>query len=161
GLKPNDVIVEVNGQKIERYYDPDDRENPTTLWGYLFRNWKRGETQLELKVMREVNGKSQVIALEPFVPRTLGLHPTQLYESISTALVFVLLLAYYPFRRHDGEMFVLLMLCYPVHRFLNEILRKDTDPVFAGLTLSQNGSILVFAAALVLGWWLWRKPVQY
>src|SRR5262249_30085481 len=54
GLKPNDVIVEVNGQKIERYYDPDDRENPTTLWGYLFRNWKRGETQLELKVMREV-----------------------------------------------------------------------------------------------------------
>jgi prolipoprotein diacylglyceryltransferase len=161
GLKQRDVIVEVNGQTIERYYDPDDRDNPKTLWGYLFRNWPRGETQLELKVMREVNGKTQVVALEPFVPRTLGLHPTQLYESISMGLVFLLLLAYYPFRRHDGELFVLLMLCYSVHRFLNEILRKDTDPVFAGLTLSQNGSILVFAAALVLGWWLWRKPVQY
>jgi prolipoprotein diacylglyceryltransferase len=53
------------------------------------------------------------------------------------------------------------MLGYAVHRFLNEILRKDTDPVAFGMTLSQNGSILVFLGALFMAWWLWRKPIRH
>src|SRR5262249_27319535 len=77
----------------------------------------------------------------PFRPQSLGLHPTQLYESISMGLLFLLLLAFYPFRRHYGEVFVLFMLCYAVHRFFNEMLRDDTVPLAAGLTLSRNGSI--------------------
>jgi prolipoprotein diacylglyceryltransferase len=161
GLQAEDVIVEVNGQKIKQYYNGKDPEDPESLWGYLFWNWPRGETKLELTVERGEGQEKKLVPLKPYYPVTLGLHPTQLYESISMVLVFLLLLAYYPFRRHDGELLVLLMLCYPVHRFLNEMLRKDTAPVFLGMTLSQNGSILVFAAALVLGWWLWRQPVQY
>jgi hypothetical protein len=38
------------------------------------------------------------------------------------ALLFLVLIAYEPFRRRDGEVAVLLMLCYAVHRFLNEML---------------------------------------
>jgi len=53
---------------------------------------------------------------------------------------------------------ILFMLGYSVHRFLNEMLRNDTDPVAFGMTLSQNGSILVFVAALALAWWRWRNP---
>jgi prolipoprotein diacylglyceryltransferase len=125
---------------------------------YLGRDWPRGKTDLNL-VVRHANGAEE--KLQPFWPKTLGLHPTQLYESVSMAFVFLLLLAYYPFKRHDGEVMVLFMLCYSVHRFLNEILRKDTDPVAFGMTLSQNGSILVFLGALFLAWWLWRKPVHH
>ena len=44
-----------------------------------------------------------MVRLPAFVPRTLGLHPTQLYETISMGLCLFLLLSFYPFRRHDGE----------------------------------------------------------
>jgi prolipoprotein diacylglyceryltransferase len=139
---------------------------------YLTQGWPRGKSDLTLTVRHnppkepedEKDEKAEEEAAEElpaFSPKTLGLHPTQLYESVSMAFVFLLLLAFSPFKRHDGEVMVLFMFCYSLHRFLNEILRKDTDPVAFGMTLSQIGSILVFLAALVMGWWLWRKPVQY
>jgi phosphatidylglycerol:prolipoprotein diacylglycerol transferase len=95
-----------------------------------------------------------------FVPRTIPLHPTQIYESISMAFLFALLLAYYPFRRRPGEVMVLFMAGYAVHRFLNEVLRVDTEPVAFNMTLSQNVSVLVLAGAVVLALILWRKPAQ-
>ncbi len=133
------------------------REIFDPLTAYLVDNWPRGKIDLALTV-RHKGGKEEV--LPAFEPETLGLHPTQLYESISMALLFLVLMAYYPFKGRNGEVMVLFMLGYAVHRFLNEILRKDTDPVAFGMTLSQNGSIVVFLGALVMAWWLWRKPRQ-
>jgi prolipoprotein diacylglyceryltransferase len=177
------VVVRQDGQLVE--HDYDDRlsyqkaideferkhteivdQQPRPLAHYLGSDWPLGKTDLQLTVRREVrhrDGKVETVekSLPAFEPVTIGLHPTQVYESISMLLVFLLLSAFYVFRRHDGEVMVLFMLCYAVHRFLNEILRNDTDPVLLGMTLSQNGSILLFLAALGLGWWLWRKPVQY
>jgi prolipoprotein diacylglyceryltransferase len=158
GLRPFDEIIKVNDQEINRYYDPD-RKNHKTLWAYFVRDWPRGETDLKLRV--RPRGKDPPEELPTFEPRTLGLHPTQLYESISMVLLFLFLSAFYAFRRHDGEVMVLFMLGYAVHRFLNEMLRNDTDPVAFGMTLSQNISVLVLLAGLGLGYWLWRKPVQY
>ena len=80
---------------------------------------------------------------------------------VVTVLIFLLLLAYEPFKRHDGEVMVLFMLAYAGHRFLNEMLRNDTPPVAFGMTLSQNGSLIVLAAGLLLGLYLWTRPAQY
>jgi phosphatidylglycerol:prolipoprotein diacylglycerol transferase len=118
-------------------------------------NWPRGRNELHLIVER--NG--QEVDIPAFVPRTLGLHPTQLYETISMSLLLFLLLAYYPFRRHNGQVFVLLMVGYAIHRFLNEILRNDTPVEWYQMTLSQNISVLILAAAVVLELWLrWTQP---
>jgi phosphatidylglycerol:prolipoprotein diacylglycerol transferase len=76
------------------------------------------------------------------------------------ALLFLLLTAYYPFRRRDGMVMVLFILGYSVHRFLNEMLRNDTPPVAFGMTLSQNGSILFFVIGLGLVVWLWQQPAS-
>jgi prolipoprotein diacylglyceryltransferase len=166
GLRPRDEIIKANDQEITGYL-VGDRDRGKTLWAYLVRDWPRGETDLKLTVRRgkvrhgEVRGGEEVLEIPAFEPRTLGLHPTQLYESISMALLFLLLCAFYAFRRHDGEVMVLFMLGYALHRFFNEVLRNDTDPVAFGMTLSQNISILVLLAGLGLGYWLWRKPVQY
>jgi prolipoprotein diacylglyceryltransferase len=127
------------------------------LADYLVRHWPRGKKDLVLTVSR--GGKE--IALPAFTPYTLPLHPTQIYESISMILLFFVLTAYYPLRRHDGEVMILFMIGYAVHRFLNEMLRNDTDPLADGMTLSQNGSILFAVAGLILAWWLWRQPAQY
>jgi phosphatidylglycerol:prolipoprotein diacylglycerol transferase len=92
----------------------------------------------------------------PFTPRTLGLHPTQVYETISMLLLTAFLLAFYPFRRHDGQVFTLFVALYAIHRFLNETLRNDTETVGIPqlhMSLSQNISILMllFALALEIG----------
>jgi phosphatidylglycerol---prolipoprotein diacylglyceryl transferase len=158
GMKPFDVIVVAHGEgneedrKIESYDD---------LIDYMVINWRRGKNDIQFSVQRRENGRTETVRLPVMVPRTIGLHPTQLYESVSMALCLFLLLSFYPFRRRDGEVMVLFMLCYGVHRFVNEMLRNDTGKVAFDLTLSQNGSVIVIVAALLLGLYLWRKPVQY
>jgi phosphatidylglycerol:prolipoprotein diacylglycerol transferase len=150
GLQPGDVIVKADDTPIMDYPHLSD---------YLLnaRYWQSSKTDLKLTVLRDGREKE----LPAFTPRTLGLHPTQVYETISMLLLFLLQLAYTPFRRHDGEVFLLFLVCYPIHRFLNEMLRNDTDPVAFGMTLSENGSILVLVAAAALWIWVLRKPAQY
>jgi phosphatidylglycerol:prolipoprotein diacylglycerol transferase len=118
--------------------------------------WPRGSTDVELIVER--NGST--VSLPKFTPRTLPLYPTQLFESFSMILLFFVLITFYPYRAYYGQVFVLLMIGYAVHRFFNETLRNDTEPVLAlkkfgvYLTLSQVGSIFVLAAAVVLHFFL-------
>lgn len=121
------------------------------LLNALVRDWPRGHNRLRLTVERE----GQIVELPPFVPRTVGLYPTQLYETVSMLLLLPVLLLYYPYRRHDGQLLVLLMLGYGIHRFINESLRIEPAYTF-GLTLSQWGSLIVVGAALVLEAYLWR-----
>ncbi|HYH67693.1 MAG TPA: prolipoprotein diacylglyceryl transferase family protein [Urbifossiella sp.] len=118
--------------------------------GELARDWPRGRHELALTVRRD----TEVLELPPFVPRSVGLYPTQLYETVSTTLLMFFLLAYYPFRRHDGQLMVLLMVGYAVHRFVNESLR--VEPTYAlGLTLSQWVSVGLFTAGVGLEAYLW------
>ena len=83
--------------------------------------------------------------------RTLPIHPTQLYSALDGLILCALLLAYFPLRRRDGEVMALLVVTYPVTRFLIERLRDDEGAIFAGLTISQNGSVLL----LLLGACFW------
>jgi len=115
------------------------------LWQALG-DWPRTTQSLALTVRRD--GKD--IDLPAFRPVSLGLYPTQLYESISMLLLFLLLTAYYPFRRIEGQVLGLFLALYAVHRFLDELLRNDTAPVALGMTLSQNISLLALVVGLVL-----------
>jgi phosphatidylglycerol---prolipoprotein diacylglyceryl transferase len=118
------------------------------LYADTLNNWPRGRNSVQFVVERD--GKE--VELPSFTPRTLGLHPTQVYETISMILLLFLVLSFYPFRRHDGQVFVLFMVGYAVHRFLNEILRTEPIEGIKGLdmTLSQNFSVLFLAAAIGL-----------
>jgi len=206
GVKPGDLIVEVNGkpnyilldlsgppEKIDHalgllkgYEDPikhlSDGRRRVMFKDYLaylesrkalhavpgidasatdqlddeIREWPRGRSSLTLEVERGAEeNKSPPVKLATFVPATIGLYPTQLYETVSMTLLILFLLAYYPYRRHDGQLMVLLMLFYGFHRFVNESLR--IEPVVGmGLTLSQWGSVVIVAAAVAMEIYLWR-----
>jgi phosphatidylglycerol:prolipoprotein diacylglycerol transferase len=91
-------------------------------------------------------------------PRSLPLHPTQLYSALDGLVLLVLLTAYYPERRRDGEVMGLLVLTYPITRFLIEFLRNDEGAFFAGLTISQNISLLLLLVGVVYWAWLSRLP---
>jgi phosphatidylglycerol:prolipoprotein diacylglycerol transferase len=156
GLERGDVIVAVNGKPVADYRD---------LVTVLAYDWPRGKTDVTLTIRR---GTEEMV-LPPYIPRTLGLVPTQIYESISMFLVFLVLLALYPLRKYDGQVMVALMLCYGVHRFFNETLRNDTPTYFLdlfgahiplGLTISQWISILIVAAGVALHLWRRRYAIQ-
>ena len=107
------------------------------------------------KVWRQLKREGKDVALPPFAPRTVSLYPTQLYETISMVLLILVLVAYYPFRRHDGQLMVLCMMGYAIHRFVNESLRIEPT-IGLGLTLSQWGSVVIFASALGMELYLRR-----
>ena len=148
GLKAKDKIKKVNGKDIYGFND---------LSEYLGPYWPRGQSDLELTVARGAAGEQSEITIGPFRPMTMGLHPTQVYESISMVLLLFFLLSYYPFKKRDGSVMVFFMLGYGVHRFLDEMLRTDTEPVAFNMTLSQNISIIVLLAGLILALVVWRR----
>ena len=115
----------------------------------MINTWPREAQSLTLEIERD--GAKQQIG--PFTPRTLGLHPTQVYETISMFLLIFFLLSFYPYRAYDGQIFTLFVAIYAIHRFLNESLRNDTDIVgipALDMTLSQNVSVLMFLFAICL-----------
>jgi hypothetical protein len=116
----------------------------------LANEWPRGKSELTLAVERGADKPTL-----KFAPATVGLYPTQLYETVSMCLLILLLLAYYPYRRHDGQVMVLLMVGYAAHRYINESLRIEPT-IGAGLTLSQWGSVVIFAAAVCIEVYLRR-----
>jgi phosphatidylglycerol:prolipoprotein diacylglycerol transferase len=139
GLRTGDIITKTDG-------------HPITDLGYLDdylsgREWPRGKNDLGLTVRRG----DKEIALPTFRPKTLGLYPTQVYESIAMGLTFLLLTAYYPFRRRPGEVMAVFMFCYGLQRFFNEMLRDDPRPI----GFERYVSILLVTAAVAL--WLWLR----
>jgi hypothetical protein len=146
GLKPGDVIEEADGLSVASPFD---------LTSYVgnFNKWPRGKTDLTLKV-KDTKDEEKTLTLHPV---TIGLHPTQLYETISMVLVMLLLMAYEPFKTRDGQVMVLMMLTYAVHRFVNEMLRNDPRPI----GFERYASLFLFGAGLVMALWLRLRPAQY
>jgi len=97
--------------------------------------------------------------LGPDALRSLPVHPTQVYAVLDGLFLLILLNAYYPRRRRDGEVMALLMVCYPVTRFLIERLRDDEGIFLAGMTISQAISALLFPCGLATWWYLSRLPL--
>jgi phosphatidylglycerol:prolipoprotein diacylglycerol transferase len=93
-------------------------------------------------------------------PWSLPVHPTQLYSAIDGMVLLLLLSAYFPIRRRDGEVMALLMVTYPITRFLIEYLRSDEGVFVLGLTISQTISIFVFLAGLLFWFGLSRSPAR-
>jgi phosphatidylglycerol---prolipoprotein diacylglyceryl transferase len=98
--------------------------------------------------------------LAPSSETSLPLHPTQLYSTIDGLILMTLLLAYFPIRKRDGEVMGLLMLTYPVSRFLIEQLRNDEGVFVAGMTISQVISLGIFAFGLAYWFFLSRRPAK-
>ena len=73
------------------------------------------------------------------LPRSLPVHPTQLYSTIDALILCFLLLAFDPFRRRDGALTALMMTIEPITRFLIEGIRTDEAAIWGTpFTISQK-----------------------
>ena len=96
--------------------------------------------------------------IPPNAEHSLALHPTQLYATVDGLVLTLLLSAYFPLRRRDGEVMGLLMITYPITRYLVEHLRNDEGVFFAGMTISQLISVGLMALGVLYWIWLSRLP---
>jgi phosphatidylglycerol:prolipoprotein diacylglycerol transferase len=92
------------------------------------------------------------------VPLGIPLHPTQVYESLATLLIFAVLLWRYSRKKRDGEIFLTYLVLYAAARFFLEFLRGDEDRGFVFnhlLSTSQFIALLLLlsAAGLALLWY--------
>lgn len=90
---------------------------------------------------------------------SVPIHATQLYAAIDASLLAVVLWLAFAYRRHDGEVFALMVTVHPISRFLLEMIRSDEPGQFGTeLTISQWLSLGILAGACVLWWYIERQP---
>jgi phosphatidylglycerol:prolipoprotein diacylglycerol transferase len=107
-----------------------------------------------------VTFKDPYVARQVGTPIDLPLHPTQLYESLATALIFVLLLWIARRKKFHGQVALAYVALYAAARFTIEFFRGDAarGVVFGGaLSTSQFIAILMLVGAAVLFPYLARK----
>jgi phosphatidylglycerol:prolipoprotein diacylglycerol transferase len=143
-LKPGDEVESINGAEVASLADA--RKKLATAAGVL---------EIE-------TGEGRVIrwhGTEP-PPRSVPVHPAQLYATIDAALLALILWLYFPFRRREGEVFAIMLIVHPVSRFFLEMIRVDEPGQFGtSLSISQWISIGIFIAGIVLLIWL-ERPRQ-
>jgi len=146
GLQPGAKIVEFNGHP-----------KPTTK--NVMRSFETIGTSGIVSL--KVEGDDTAMHLAPVDPpaRSLPVHPTQIYSAVNAFLICLLLLAYYPYRRRDGEVFALLLTIYPITRFLIEAIRIDEHGMFGTpLSISQLVSIALLIGVAGLWMYLLKQP---
>ncbi|MGE0607624.1 MAG: prolipoprotein diacylglyceryl transferase family protein [Pirellulales bacterium] len=136
GFKAGDRITAINGLHVDRIEDA------------------RSELAYRVKAGGElvvyVSGVGQPRRWQPASPepRSGPVHPTQLYSFIDGMVICLFLLAWWPYRRRDGEITAWLLTLYPITRFLMEWVRTDEFGQFGtSLTISQYVSLLILAGA--------------
>jgi phosphatidylglycerol:prolipoprotein diacylglycerol transferase len=89
------------------------------------------------------------------VPLGIPLHPTQLYESAASLLIFGYLLWRFRRKSYEGQIFLHYLTLYAIMRFLIEFLRGDEDRGFVFdhlLSTSQFIALLALGTAAGLAW---------
>ncbi|HMP01864.1 MAG TPA: prolipoprotein diacylglyceryl transferase [Gemmatales bacterium] len=149
GLKPGDVIVAVNGKAVGSLGEL-----------HLALRMARAGQPLDVQVRRA--GGTEPVSLTFDMPRSLPVHPSQIFSAIDATLLFVLAWLFFPVRRREGQVLALVMFVHGFSRFFLEQLRLDNPPFALGLTVSQLISLgLIGAGAALFGYLVWRgRPVE-
>ena len=81
--------------------------------------------------------------------RSLPVRPAQALGFFNALLIAALLLAFFRHRRREGQVFAVLLVIYPITRFLLEGIRSDTTLHF-GMTHNQYTSLATVAAGIIM-----------
>lgn len=149
-LEPGDVIIGIDGQPLD-----SAKQLPQLLFANYY---AKRPVQLSIET---TSGERKEVAFAPAAvrPRSLPVHPTQIYSTVNAALLACVLWLFYPLRTRDGQVTALMLTLYPIARFLLEIIRTDESPIFGtGLSISQNVSLLILVGVAALWVYLWSRP---
>lgn len=141
GLRVGDVVTSINGERV------------TTI--------REARRALFLAGDRATivtrDGRQAVWSLPE---RSLPVHPTQIYSSISAALLCFFLWTLYPFRQRDGVVFAAMLTIYPLIRYLLEVIRVDEPAQFGSADTSISQWVSGVLLVAIVGLWIYilRQP---
>ena len=144
GLQRGDQIAAINDRLVNGVAEAEQRLIP-------------GPVRIQL-----ADRTSQIIDFKP-PPRSLPIHPAQIYDAINLALMALVLWLYFPVRRHDGELLGVGMVFYSITRFVIEIIRVDEPgQLGTGLSISQliSGGVFLSGVVLLVYIELRNRPLQ-
>jgi phosphatidylglycerol:prolipoprotein diacylglycerol transferase len=126
--------------KIDIFVQPPPPHNPTA--------------PPELEASVTVDGSRIAIPAREFPERSMPVHPSQIYASISGFLLCFWTLSIRPWVDRPGLVFSAGLIGYGIVRILEEIIRVDERGVFGTpLSISQWVSVLgIVAGSLILFW---------
>jgi phosphatidylglycerol:prolipoprotein diacylglycerol transferase len=81
--------------------------------------------------------------------RSLPIRPAQALGFFNALLIAALLGVFFRHRRREGQVFAVLLVIYPITRFLLEGIRRDTALHF-GMTHNQYTSLATVAAGIIM-----------
>lgn len=85
---------------------------------------------------------------------SLGVHPTQIYESAGSFVIAAVLILWLAGRkRYDGQVFLAFVALYAIVRFLLEFWRSDDRGGLLGLSTSQLIGIVLVAVVVFFHRW--------
>jgi phosphatidylglycerol:prolipoprotein diacylglycerol transferase len=89
----------------------------------------------------------------------IPLHPTQLYASLKSLIVFIILISFRKYQRGDGQIIWLYTLLYAIGRLIIEPFRGDERGllILGSITLTQAIALLLIPLALVMVVYLGRR----
>lgn len=148
GLTAGQHIVAINGTPVPTVSDAQD----------ALLSFERAGDRI---VIDTAESPRAAWTVEAPLPRSLAVHPTQLYSFFDAMLLMAFLLAYEPYKRRDGELTALVLVLHPISRFLLESIRVDEAKNIFAMTISQNISIGIFIGGLVLWAYLLRQRPIY
>jgi phosphatidylglycerol:prolipoprotein diacylglycerol transferase len=85
---------------------------------------------LSVIVVPESTREPVEIPAQSLPGRSLKIHPTQIYAAVNAFLLCGLLYFWHSIRTFAGQVFALLMILYPISRFLEEMIRTDEQGMF-------------------------------
>ncbi|HSP13499.1 MAG TPA: prolipoprotein diacylglyceryl transferase family protein [Thermoanaerobaculia bacterium] len=120
----------------------DDYGAPTNSWvGVAF---PKGSPPTTAAALRDFG-----VNVDPSIPpdQILRVHPTQIYESLSALVMFLILIRYNARPHPRGRALGILLILLGIERFLVEIVRAKDDRFLGPFTIAQ----LISAIAVVVG----------
>jgi prolipoprotein diacylglyceryltransferase len=94
--------------------------------------------------------------------RSLPVKPAQPLGLVNALVLAGLLGLFYRLRKREGQVFALLLILYPITRFVLEIIRADNvhNVLAADLTHNQYISMALTTIGMVTWFWLHRLPAS-
>lgn len=147
GLKRGDRLLSISNRRIKTVKDAH-----LAILKALF-------DEQPLIIRAESRPPITVLPITPPPKHSLPVQPSQPLSTIDALLLCLLLLAYDPFHRRDGELFALMISIYLITRFLIEGVRSDEAAVFGTMmSIGQCVSLLILVAAVLVWQYVLRQP---
>lgn len=110
-----------------------------------------GGGQMTFALVQTSTGRRLSVALDELPNRSARTHPTQIYSAINAILLCAVLWFFWTVKKHDGQVFALMLILYPIARFLMEIVRQDERGQFGtNFTISQWVSMVMILIGFAL-----------